>query len=794
MANFHIVPEEYTLDLKGDFSPSAEYRVIVKSGLKSTTAFDLEKESTWKVHFHPKRPAIILPQEQICQRASAPTAKCSFIQVNTGPLEWKVAPIPRDKLLQVRNRLREFGTNISDKDDKPQYDPKTGEYVYPPTELFIQSLGLSPIASGTMESSGDDKETQREFQWNPETTEPGIFLVEVSGKDPQGRAVGNRSIISRSDWIVTEIETPSGRMFRVTSMNNGKPVSGVPAELLHVGESVTGPLITDRNGEAVFASSNNMAEDRNTPDAILVGPPGNECLQSISLPKFPSGELPDELSKEEELKLLGVIVTDRKVYRPGEEVKLRGFVRESKNNKLSIPAGTTVTMKISNTLLDEKEPLYQKQATVSATGGWESTWQIPPNAYGAYFISAGNAMAEITVEEFRPPPFSVLTETEDVQGDTVRAKVVSTHFHGAPNVGAKVRWKAEWLVDYPFSEEEEAPATGVRFTDEYLPDTTTHTIPDESLSAKAGWDVEPKDLDLSISATVEGETTLDANGTATLECKSPFPADSTYPRARVYWLVDVTSAAAQTLRGGSMARVQFAPQVLGVSLERSGEKEVSLHVASFDSKDEPAVGLGVKAEIFRADTKTVKERLGPNVDRYRNFPTFEKVWEGELATPATRRITVPGAGNYVARVRATTQPHTAPVSDATIIEGPEERGVTVENESNLLCKPEKPQYSVGDTAAMTVQCPFAGFATVTVESDHVLFRKSLELQGNLQRIAIPVSESFAPNAFVCVHVIQKVAGDAVPAERFGSCEIKVDRSSQRLQVTASLNADVLEPG
>jgi uncharacterized protein YfaS (alpha-2-macroglobulin family) len=800
VANFHIVPQEYTLDLKGDFNTGVEYRVIVKSGLKSTTAFDLEKDSTWKAHFHPKRPAIIFPQEEIFQRASAPTAKCSFIQVNTGPLEWKVAPIPRDKLLQVRNRLREFGTKISDKDDKPQHDPKTGEYVYPPTELFIQSLGLSPIASGTMESSGDDKETQREFQWNPETTEPGMFLVEVSGKDPQGRAVGNRSIISRSDWIVSEIDTPSGGIFRVMSMNNGKPVSGVPAELLRLGESVAGPVTTDVNGEAVFASSD-VTSDGKEPDTILVGPPGHEYLEVISLPEFPSGRLPYDASENEKSNLMGAIVSDRNVYRPGEEVRLRGFVRESKHNKLSIPAGTTVAVRISNTLSDDDdEALYQKQAIVSATGGWESSWQIPLNAYGTYFISAGNAMTKITVDELRPPPFSVLVETEDVVGDTIHATIRSNHFHGAPNAGAKVRWKAEWLVDYPAQSDREAERLGLnwrnemQFSDNYSPDTTAHTIPDENFSQKAGWDVEPKDLDVSTSATAEGETTLGADGTASLECKSPFPPNSNYVRAHVYWLVDVTSTAAQTLRGGSVAAVQFVPQILGVTLESGEGKEVILHVRSFGSKDESTAGLKVKAQLFRADTKTVKERLGSNVNRYRNFPTFQKIWEADLVTPATQTIRVPGAGNYIARITATAQLNTPAVSDATIVGGPEERGVYVENETSLLCKADKRLYNIGDTASIAVQSPFAGFATVTVESDRVLFRNVFEMNGNLQRITIPVLESFAPNAFVCVHVIEKVKPDSVPAERFGSCDIKVDQPGQRLQVTASLNADVLEPG
>src|SRR4030095_1202534 len=107
---------------------------------------DLEKESTWKVHFHPKRPAIILPQDQICQRASAPTSSCSFVQVNTGALEWRRARILGCKIAEVLRRTREFGKGLVDKDEKPLRDPKTGEYVYPTTELLIPALGLPALA------------------------------------------------------------------------------------------------------------------------------------------------------------------------------------------------------------------------------------------------------------------------------------------------------------------------------------------------------------------------------------------------------------------------------------------------------------------------------------------------------------------------------------------------------------------------------------------------------------------------------------------------------------------------
>src|SRR5205823_4089156 len=146
-----------------------------------------------------------------------------------------------------------------------------------------------------------------------------------------------------------------------------------------------------------------------------------------------------------------------------------------------------------------------------------------------------------------------------------------------------------------------------------------------------GWDVTHgtgQSQEVSLSETVTGDADLDANGTATLKCPSPFRS-GVNRRATVEWLVDVLSKDGQSMRSGADARIQFVPKILGASLEALPERKLSLHVGSFDVADQPADGLAGKAEIFYLTVKTVKEPVGGGVNRYVNSPEFKPVWEGK---------------------------------------------------------------------------------------------------------------------------------------------------------------------
>ena len=763
--------------------------------------FRLAKDSVWKITFGPKRSAIILPERYIFQRASAPSVHGSFVQVNTDKLEWKIARIPRQHITEVSGRVREFGYFLRDKEDAIQTNEGTGEYLYRPTELLIPKLQLPVVASGTIQASDADLETPRQWQWKPGNNDPGIFLLEISGRDLGGREIGSRSIISRTDWMLTRIGSYTSETWRVSSMTDGKPVRGLRLEAFDDRGKFSGLWETGANGEARpkpaaenAATGEETAGEEWTPTmkaGLLAGAPGRESFHLRDLPHFPSGNVYARVSDGEPV---GVIVTDRNFYRPGEAVKFKGFLRTLQEGRLSIARNAEVHCQIES---DTEVLVHEFKTVLSETGSFEGEWKTPPSAYGKYTIRAKTAVAEITVSEFRPPPFSVVTESADVQGDTVTAKVSSSHFHGAPNAGAKVRWKAEWIAENWRADEDVPPADSLELDDRHSPESTSRGFSGEVISElqKAGWATAREDREVTISATVQGEATLDAQGRTTLQCKSPF-APGIHGRAKVFWIVDIASAVtAQTARGGTVANVQFVPQILGVALQHGAPRRLALQVRSLDGADRPASGLAAKAEIFLVEVKTVKERLAPGIHRYRNTPLFHKVSEQNVVTPADVSVPVKTGGRYVARVTCPQQPGTPPVSaEVTLEELEEETSFGVDNESSLQVTSERKRYRVGEDVVLTVQSPITGIATVSVQSDRVHHSEVVELKGNAQRLTIRSLPSFAPNAWVCVYLIKPAPADSLPTERFGSCEIKVDRPDQRLEVTPALASDVLEPG
>src|SRR5207249_8880363 len=109
----------------------------------------------------------------------------------------------------------------------------------------------------------------------------------------------------------------------------------------------------------------------------------------------------------------------------------------------------------------------------------------------------------ISVQEFRVPLFSVIVEaTTPEVGTTAHARSSSGYFHGAPNAGARVHWKASWTKSTDYSSDS-GEAYRKRFNS--YSEVGPHL------------DVDSEDI-----KTIEGDTQLDAHGFATIACESPF--------------------------------------------------------------------------------------------------------------------------------------------------------------------------------------------------------------------------------------------------------------------------------
>ena len=657
------------IQITGDFHLKQRYKVSISPELKGDRGYGVQSESRWGATFRPKESCLIFPSSQVFARARQ-ELRFAFFQLNTPQVTWKLARIPAEKLSAVTARVKEF--------EKDARDPVTGDVVIDPrtgfakefqTELLVEAFQLPVASSGSFEATSNDTEIRRDVRCVPPANEAfaGPYLFEASATLPDGRIVGNRSIICVNDYLLTQKRTPTKVIMRLAKMSDANSVAGVTIRALTEENIELARAVTNKEGIAEFPKDKVFPKtsDSNAKNTHLfiadttTGP----ALQFAEATAYPSGidSAPSPNRPHAE------IITDRNLYRPGHIVKMKGLARDvDASSGLMIPVGASVHWTIKES--DASRVVGEGDTTLSAYGGWEAEWNVPEKAkLGSYEVRCavgGRDYAGVTVisvQEYRVPLFSVMVEaTTPEVGTTAHARISSAYFHGAPNGGARVHWKASWttLADYVSDSDEP-----------YRKRFNSYS------------EVGPRlDVDSEDIKTIEGDTQLDAHGFATIACESPFKDNPAVGRTNVIWRADVTSIDGQTLSGGDTATLFATETRLGVRAEEqttepaglpagaSAQAGIKVDIDALDPDDEKQDGVLVRADLFHVTTKTVKEQIAPFVYRYRNTDQFEKVASQESKTPAELVFPTNETGRYVVAVNATKVK--APlVSDETTVTG-----------------------------------------------------------------------------------------------------------------------------
>src|SRR5438093_3115442 len=770
------------IEITGNFNLAQRYKVTISPELKGDRGYGLAVESRWDATFSPKESCLIFPSSQVFARARQ-ELRFAFFQVNTPQVTWKLARIPSEKRAAVTARVREF--------EKDATDPVTGKVVIDPraglakqfqTELLVDGFQLPVMAGGTFDATSGDIETRRDVQCTSPAKEgfAGAYLFEASATLPDGRIVGNRSIICVNDYLLTQKRTPTTAIMRLAKMSDASSVAGVTIRAVTEENVELARAVTDNNGIAEFPKDTVFPKTPNAKGTHLfiadtaTGP----ALQFAEATAYSSGSdySPPPKSSHAE------IVTDRNLYRPGQTVKMKGLARDvSVFSGLMIPFGADVRWSVTEG--DGSRVVGEGNTTLSAYGGWEAEWKVPDKAkLGSYEIRcrvAGrdyDGVTLISVQEYRVPLFSVMVEaTTPEVGTTAHARISSAYFHGAPNVAARVHWKASWTTYAEFGSEIEG--TYRKRFNSYA-------------------EVGPRlDVDSEDIKTIEGATQLDAHGFATLVCESPFKDNSAVGRINVIWRADVTSIDGQTLSGGDTATLFPTETRLGVRAEEQLTEPagVKVEIDALDAQDHKVKGVAVRADLFHVTTKTVKEQIAPFVYRYRNSDQFAKIASQESKTPAELVFPTSETGRYVAAVNAIR--FKAPVvSDETTVTGEKPAELPVVNETTFKIDRRAEPFLPGEKAAFTIQAPFGGVAWVSVETDEVLDTLLVPVKGNAGRIEVPIKENYAPNATVSIYLVKSGGENELPLERFAYTEIDVRRPDRELKVAPHLANTTAKPG
>jgi alpha-2-macroglobulin len=230
----------------------------------------------------------------------------------------------------------------------------------------------------------------------------------------------------------------------VSDLATGKSVSGVSLEIRPYGLTAS----SDAKGLATFAlpassgKGANFLLARSGKDVAFVSDDGGWWNETGSWTKQSRGD-----------NLAWYVIDDRKIYKPGEEVHLKGWLRTINNGKGGDIGWTngqvaSVAYRVSDSVGNQ---ILTGIAPVSAIGSFDSKFTLPktPNlgASTIEFVASGRMSGSyyhsFQIEEFRRPEFEVAAQAS--QGPHMVAgggdvTVTAKYFAGGPLPGADVNW------------------------------------------------------------------------------------------------------------------------------------------------------------------------------------------------------------------------------------------------------------------------------------------------------------------------------------------------------------------
>jgi uncharacterized protein YfaS (alpha-2-macroglobulin family) len=547
----------------------------------------------------------------------------------------------------------------------------------------------------------------------------------------------------------------------VTGLDDGKPVPGASIQVYRapLAEAPAAPPPWTRVAAGIVTGADGGA-------SVPLSPFGGPS-RLVVVARAGSDWAYATLGTPRPARAIGVLYTERGLYRPGETVKLSGIFRVPGPSTLETPAGAPVTVEVGE---KSGSPVFTGSATLSEFGTFAI--DVPLRAdlpLGTYRVHArtanGDQSSWFRVAEYRPTSIAVEAATgagEYVRGQTFTCRGEGRYLHGGSMAGAAAtlslqRWATSSAV----------PGMG-GFT---LDDEGRPSPPRDLARTTATLDAHgaasfPVPLALPEMTGTEGVTcvaeitdldrqSLAADATAIVHPADVYVALAT-PQKR--WIEPGATLSFGALAVTPAGARQVARVHLEATLHEKSEKTALLGACDVTTGPDP-VGCSVKVPRPARPGATITVRGGASDARGNPVHASYTVFIDEVSAPPKRPRAPPAP-----------PPPPAP--------------------RRLEIHLSQPAYSVGATARIDLDSPFSAPATalVTVEREGILWQSVVPVAGSQAQIDVPVTHAMIPNADVEVTLIS--GGDVA---RAGS-RFLVDPAPQKLGVAIETHGEAHAPG
>ncbi|MFH1155752.1 MAG: alpha-2-macroglobulin family protein [Pseudomonadota bacterium] len=471
--------------------------------------------------------------------------------------------------------------------------------------------------------------------------------------------------------------------------------------------------------------------------------------------------------------------TAQGVYRTGDTIRYKLYVRNQDNRSWTLPPQGTYTLTVTDPM--GKTVMEKPDLTLSAFGALDGDIRIPENgAVGWYRFTLTGSFSEsswepmqVLVSDFTPSPFRVscdLNGTRFSPGDTATITTSARLHSGGPY-----------------------PDAGTRISANLRPGT--FTSPHPLLAGFTFCETYANDPD-KVLPLMEKTLNLDSGGGLTLDLaltQVPVPMGTLEVESGVQ--DDRGKRVSATASARFFGVDRFAGLKSRDWLYTQGAP-AGFDITAVDPEGKPIPGCSLDIRVQHLETRAARVKGAGNAYLTRYSDAWIPVHQEMLSSldgPTLFEFTPPKPGDYRVSVTVTDSRgrlHTAGITTWVTGSG----GVVWHEPDNysLTIIPETPSLDVGGTARFLVKNPFPGaLALLTVERYGVLKNWTQVLDTETPVIEFPVEPDFAPGFYFSVVIVSpRVAAPldetgvdlGKPSLRAGYARCEVADATREIQV------------
>lgn len=763
-----------------NLQPNTEYTLTVDAGLKDKYGNALGQAATFTFSTVDYAPYLSMPSGRVISEAYlGPRFPVKIMNVYNAPFDMKAYRTPED-VLEAAKAMSTWDFEVNDPDISREYQPDIVQ-----NKVAMMPFDLSEVLH-------EDEET-------------GIIGLNMQFQDCVNEWRDYNTLIFLTNISATAKFSATSNMFWVTRLEDTSAVEGAEVELYDENRKFLWKGVTDAEGFVESpgwkALGLKATDSWQQPWIFAIVRSGEDRVVIHS--HDGTGIWPyrfgiDYRQNVEHLTNDGYLFTERGIYRPGEEVRIVGIVRDKAAGEFTVPEGLEVEVKVSD---PQSKEVFKQKMKLSEFGTFHFPLQLAGNAkIGTYWIECtfpipehldlpkdelewlhNSVSGSFRVEMYRPVEFEVnidVPQTEYIKGDTATATIKATYLFGGALRNAPVDWNLSRTVysfvpddpqfaGYAFNVYDRPGGDRVAQESAQLNDQGEYhfeyTLTDSDFGPYS-YSLEATVTDINKRRVSKRQTLLVHGGEYYIGLK---PEDFFATAGEDFTLQTVAMTPDETLLAGQNYEVQVK-RIWWESVRRAGnggrlyweseQKEVVVQEFQVQSEFEP-VELTFPIEkvgYYKVEAKGADSRG----NEIRSEDYFYAIGSG-----------------YAAWLR--------------------------EDDDYVELVPNADRYQPGDTARILVKSPYESVkALVTIEREGVIERWVQMIEGSADTIDIPIKSEYIPNVYVGVILLQgRTAYDKIeneldlgkPGFKIGYTGFQVNPSERRLQVDVTPDREEYRP-